>query len=42
MANIAQEIAQKCVVREHDFMGGWVSIGGYLIVLVTGREPPGT
>ncbi|KAL9068917.1 MAG: hypothetical protein Q9161_005890 [Pseudevernia consocians] len=42
MAIIAQEIAQKCVVRQHDFMGGWVSIGGYFIVLVTGREPPGT
>lgn len=37
MAEIAQEIARKCVTEEHGFIGGWVPIGGYFIVLVTGR-----
>lgn len=42
MAEIAQEIARKCVTQEYDFMGGWVSIGGLFIVLLTGRESFGT
>ena len=40
MAEIAQEIAEKCVTPENDFMGGWVGIGGYFILLLTGRESP--
>ena len=38
MAEIAQEIERKCVNQEYEFMGGWVAIGGYFIVLLTGRE----
>ena len=38
MAEIAQEIERKCVTQEHDLMGGWVAIGGYFIVLLTGKE----
>lgn len=37
MAEIAQEIARKCGTEEHGFIGGWVPIGVYFIVLVTGR-----
>lgn len=38
IAEIAQEIARKCVTREHEFVGGWVSIGGYFVVMLTGRK----
>lgn len=37
IAEIAQEIARKCVKEAHGFIGGWVAIGGYFIVLVTGK-----
>ena len=40
MAEIAHKIARECVNEEHDFMGGWVAIGGYFIVLLTGRQSP--
>ena len=42
MAEIAEEIARKCVIQKHGFMGGWVSIGGYFIVLLTGSRSPDT
>ena len=42
MAEIAQDIARRCVNPEHDFMGGWVRIGGYFIILLTGTELFGT
>ena len=41
VAEVAQEIARKCVTQEHDFMGGWAAIGEYFIVLLTGRETSG-
>lgn len=40
MAEIAQEIARMCVTQEYEFMGGWVAIGGYFILLLTGSEAP--
>lgn len=40
MAEIAQEIARKCVTAETEYMGGWVAVGGLFIVLLTGREWP--
>lgn len=36
IAEIAQDIKRKCVTPEHDFMGGWVSLGGFFIILLTG------
>ena len=36
MAEIAQGIKTKCVTPEHHFLGGWVSIGGFFILLLTG------
>lgn len=37
MARIAQDIEMECVTEEHDFMGDWVAIGGFFILLLTGR-----
>ena len=36
LAEIAKTIRLKCVNQENDFMGGWVSIGGLFILLLTG------
>ena len=38
MAEVAKSIRRKCVNQENDFMGGWVSIGGLFILLLTGTE----
>ena len=36
LAEIAKTIRLKCVNQENDFMGGWVSVGGFFILLLTG------
>ena len=36
LAEIAKAIRLKCVNQENDFMGGWVSIGGLFVLLLTG------
>lgn len=38
MAEVAKSIRRKCVNQENDYMGGWVSIGGLFILLLTGTE----
>ena len=38
LAEIAKSIRRRCVNPENDFMGGWVSIGGLFILLLTGTE----
>ena len=42
VAEIAIAVIQKCVHQEQGFLGGWAAIGGYFIVLVTGRESSAT
>ena len=36
LAEIAKSIRLKCVNQQNNFMGGWVSIGGLFILLLTG------
>lgn len=36
MAEIGQEIERKCMTWQHEFIGGWVPIGGSFVVILTG------
>ncbi len=41
VVEIAAEIMQECVSEEHDWMGGWVAIGGSFVVMLTGTGREG-